>query len=277
VQNPSFTFTKTGSYDVKLVVTNDEESATEIKAGYITIGDFILFQDFNTENFGNWETISVVGDQKWIINISGGEDGSPCAQMNGYSGGNNQNEDWLVSPAITANSFILTFDNTKNFSGDDLKLMVSTNYTGDVSAATWSQLNFTVSTGNYNWVNSGEVKYAPQGGKAHIAFKYTSTASDGALWRVDNIMVRDGGSQSITENSKTEVQVYPNPSSTGIFSITTEGNATIKALSVDGRLIKEQTMSQKTMLDLSTCPQGVYFLQITLENGTMTTQKVIVK
>jgi PKD repeat protein len=273
-QNPSFTFTKAGSYDVKLTVSNDDESAEEIKADYINIGDFILFQDFNSGAFGDWETISVVGEQKWVINNTGGPDGSPCAQMNGYAGGNNPNEDWLVSPVISATSFVLTFDNAKNFVGDDLKLMVSTNYSGNVGAATWSQLNYRASSGDYSWTNSEEVKYTPQGGKAHIAFKYTSTASDGALWRVDNIVVKKGGSQSITENPSIAVNIYPNPSSTGIFNIKAEGNATVKAFSTDGRLIQSQIMTGEATLDLSTCSQGIYFIQIQTENG-IATQKVV--
>ena len=280
VQNPSFTFTKAGSYDVKLVVSNDDDSAEETKADYIVIGDFILFQDFNSGDFGDWETVSIIGDQQWIINSSGGPDSSPCAQMNGYSGGNYANEDWLISPAFSATAFILTFENAKNFTGDDLKLFVSEDYSGDgdVAAATWTQLNFTTSTGNYNWANSGEVKHTPQGNaNLHIAFKYTSSTTDGALWRVDNIVLRKGGGQNINENPKTAIKVYPNPSATGIFTVSTEGNATIKALSGDGRLIKEQTMNKETTLDLSTCPQGIYFLQITQENGTTTTQKVVIK
>jgi PKD repeat protein len=107
VQNPSFTFTKAGSYDVKLIVSNTTESDEMTKADYITIGNFILIQDFNSGDFGNWETISITGDQKWIISTNGGPDSSPCAQMNGYSGGNNANEDWLISPAFYAASFVL--------------------------------------------------------------------------------------------------------------------------------------------------------------------------
>jgi len=277
-KNPSFTFNKTGSYDVKLIVSNATESDELTKADYITIGDFILIQDFNSGNFGDWETVSITGDQKWIISNNGGPDGSPCAQMNGYSGGNNLNEDWLISPSFTVSSFILTFDNTKNFNGDDLKLFVSDNYSGDVASATWTQLNFTLSTGNYKWVNSGNVKYTQQGnGNLNIAFKYTSSISDGALWRVDNIMIKDAGNQNIEEKPKTETQIYPNPSSTGIFTIKTVGNAAIKAYSADGSLIKTQTINNDTNLDLSTYPQGVYLLQITNENGVITSQKVVIK
>jgi len=279
-QHPSFTFTKAGSYDVKLIVSDDTESDEITKADYITIGDFVLFQDFNSGDFGDWETVSITGNQKWIISTNGGPDGSPCAQMNGYSGGNNVNEDWLVSPAFNVKSFTLTFDNAKNFNGDDLKLFVSDNYSGggNVTGATWTQLNFKASTGNYNWINSDEVKYSQQGNEnLHIAFKYTSTANDGALWRVDNIMVKDASNQNIKDNTKVETKIYPNPSSSGIFIIKTEGNATIKAFSADGSLIKTQIINKDANLDLSNFDQGVYLLQITHENGSTTTQKVVIK
>ena len=276
-QNPTFTFTKAGTYDVKLIVSNDEESATEIKADYITIGDFMLYQDFNSGDFGNWETISIIGDQKWIISNNGGPDGSPCAQMNGFSGGNNANEDWLVSPAISASSFILSFDDAKNFSGDNLKVLISTNYSGDVTNAKWDEFNYTASTGNYNWVNSGDIKYTPQGGKAHIAFKYTSSTSDGALWRVDNIMVKNGN-QSIGENTKVEVKIFPNPTDGQLQVTSYELRVTdIKIFDVMGKNLPLLWRGQGEGLDISHLASGTYFLQITMENGATTTQKVVVR
>jgi PKD repeat protein len=277
IQNPSFTFTKTGSYDVKLIASDDEDSAAETKADYITIGNFILLQDFNSGNFGNWETISIIGDQKWTIRTDGGPDKSPCAEMNGYSGGNKENEDWLVSPAISASSFVLTFDNAKNFTGDDLKLMVSENYSGNVATATWNQLNYTTSTGNYNWANSGEIKYAPQGGKVHIAFKYISTTSDGALWRVDNIVVRDGN-QNIVENPKAEINIFPNPTRGELIVMSSEYRVeSIEMFDMMGKKhegTKARKHEGKILLDISHLASGVYFIQIQTEMGVVT-KKVV--
>ncbi|MCL2511278.1 MAG: T9SS type A sorting domain-containing protein [Bacteroidales bacterium] len=278
-QHPSFTFTKAGNYDVTLIVTNEEESDIESKADYISIGDFLLYQDFNSGTFGDWEAISVIGDQKWIISNNGGPDGSPCAQMNGFSGSNHANEDWLVSPEISAPAFILNFDNAKNFNGDSLKVLISTNYNGDVTTATWNECNYNASTGSYNWVNSGDIKYTPQGGKAHIAFKYVSTTSTGALWRVDNIKVRDAGTQSIGETAKTEVKVFPNPTR-GELKIE---NGELKIENVEvydvmGRkMIFNFQLSTFNSIDVSHLGSGTYFLKITMENGAMTTQKVVVR
>jgi len=285
-QHPAFTFTRAGSYDVKLVISSDEDSDTEIKADYINIGDFILLQNFDSGDFGNWETINVVGDQKWIISSNGGPDGSPCAQMNGYSGGNNANEDWLVSPEISATAFVLTFENTKSYNGDVLKLYVSENYSGNVTEATWTQLTFNASTNTQyppapsSWVNSGEVKYAPTSGKAHIAFKYISTTNDGALWRVDNIVVKDGN-VNINEQSKAQCEIYPNPTdgqltidngqltieNVEIFDITGKCVATVETL-------RATSLQTTTTLDISHLTSGVYFVKIKTENG-MITKKVV--
>ena len=279
-QNPSFTFTKAGTYDVKLKVSNDEETSIETKADYISIGDFLLFQDFNSGSFGNWETISIIGDQKWIISSNGGPDGTPCAQMNGYSGGNNANEDWLVSPEISAASFILSFDNAKNFNGENLKLLVSEDYSGNVANATWNELQYIASAGDYKWVNSGEIKYTPKRGTVHIAFKYVSSTSAGALWRVDNIMVKNAGSQSIGENENAVVKIYPNPTNGALRVENGELRVeNIRIFDVMGRLVANETqnplgVASTLRLDISHLPSGVYFLQITMENGVIT-QKII--
>lgn len=276
LQNPSFTFTKEGSYDVTLEVFADDDEDRITKAKYILIGDFILVQDFSS-GFGDWETVSVIGEQQWIISSNGGPDNSPCAQINGYSGGNNANEAWLISPAISEKSIIFSFDNAYNFAGDALELFVSTDYDGDVAEATWSKAVFTLSTGSYNWVNSGDISYTHEGEKVHIAFKYTSTTSDGSLWRVDNILVKSKGEQGIAETPNFQYEIYPNPSSTGVFNIKTEGSATIKAFSIDGRMVKEQTMTNETTLDMSSCSKGIFLLQIIMENGATATQKVVIK
>jgi hypothetical protein len=188
----------------------------------------------------------------------------------------------LISPAISATSLILTFDNVKNFVGDDLKLMVSENYTGNVAAATWNQLNYVASTGNYNWAKSGEIKYNPQGGKVHIAFKYVSTTSDGALWRVDNIVVKSGGGQNIDENPKIEVSIYPNPTDgllwvdcrDALQSISTE----IEIFDIFGRRVDvahPPLQGGLRKLDISHLPASIYFVRMTTETGVIT--KKIVK
>jgi hypothetical protein len=154
-----------------------------------------LFEEGFTTNFPNWVKFSVTGAQVWSLNANGNP--GNCADMNGFSGGAVVNEDWLISPAIDLTGLTtpkLTFQTAKNFSGNALQVYVSTNYSGSgtPTAATWTLLSATMATAsNFVWTNSGNVSLTPYAGNANvrIAFKYTSTASAAAEWRVDNVKV----------------------------------------------------------------------------------------
>lgn len=156
-----------------------------------------LFEETFTTNFPNWVKASVTGAQVWTLNSSNGNPGQ-CADMNGFSGGAVVNEDWLISPAIDLSSVpsaILTFQSAKNFSGNAIQVFVSTNYSGSgaPSTATWTQLTATVpSASGFVWTNSGNINLNSYVGNSNVrvAFKYTSTSSAAAQWRVDNVKVQ---------------------------------------------------------------------------------------
>ncbi len=155
-----------------------------------------FFEETFTSNFPNWVKFSVIGAQVWTLNTGAGNPGS-CADMNGYSGSAVQNEDWLISPAINlsaAPSAFLTFQSAKNFTGNAIQVYVSTNYSGSgtPTAATWTLLSATIATANpFVWTNSNNINLAPYIGNnnVRVAFKYTSTTSGAAQWRVDNVKV----------------------------------------------------------------------------------------
>jgi hypothetical protein len=155
-----------------------------------------LYEESFTSNFNNWVKYSVTGAQVWTLNTANGNPGS-CADMNGYSGGAVQNEDWLISPAINLSSIStasLSFDTAKSFTGNAIQVYVSTNYSGSgaPSAASWTLVTGTLATAsNFVWTNSGNISLTPYLGNSNVrvAFKYTSTTSAAAQWRVDNVKV----------------------------------------------------------------------------------------
>ncbi|OQX72475.1 MAG: hypothetical protein B6D61_13650, partial [Bacteroidetes bacterium 4484_249] len=101
-------------------------------------------ENFDDVTFGNWTTVSVTGDQEWVIVENYGVNGTPCAKMTGYDGQPYANEDWLISPALNLDNYtgeVLNFQNAMNYSGNPLELKVSTNYSGsgDPNSADWTR------------------------------------------------------------------------------------------------------------------------------------------
>ena len=120
-----------------------------------------------------------------------------CMKASAYvSGQNYASESWLVSPAISltgVNAATLKFEQAVNYASPQgaLSVMVSTNYTGDVTTATWTTLALNEWPAGNNWtfVNSTADLTPFVGQSVTIAFKYTSTSSASATWEVKNFVV----------------------------------------------------------------------------------------
>lgn len=162
----------------------------------------IYNESFDT-NFPNWVKYTKTGSQTWQLDTQYGNPGS-CAKMSGYSGGtNNENVDWLISPAqdfSAISSAKLDFDNAYKFTGAPIEVYVSNNYSGtgnpEIAGVTWTKINGAIlSPGNYTYVNSEPLNISAFTGAGnstvYIAFKYTSSSSDGSTWELDNINVTE--------------------------------------------------------------------------------------
>ncbi len=193
-------------------------------------------EDFNSGTLGSWTSYSVTGSQVWGMNMSNGVGGTPCATMNGYAGGANVNEDWLISPAMNFNHYTdehFRFQTAKNYTGPDLEVFISNNYigTGDPNSATWIQLSATICPGGWIWTKSGSLDVSGTSGSAvFLAFKYTSTSSAAAAWEVDEILVTGvpdfTGPTVVTDPTFTNIT---NISATGGGNVTDDGGSPITA------------------------------------------------
>ena len=122
-----------------------------------------------------------------------------CMKANGYYQGAHTTESWLVSPQIDlsgVNTATLKFDHAVAFADAQgyFFVMVSTNYTGNVAAATWTELNIgTWPEPNPSWVFESATAdlSAFVGQNVTIAFKYTSTEDHCPAWEVKNFVVEE--------------------------------------------------------------------------------------
>ncbi len=242
----------------------------------ITMPDISIlnFEDFEDGTFGDWSAFSVVGDQEWEVAAYGNP--GNCAKMSGYEESPFDNEDWFISPVFNLDSYSneeFTFESAMNYEGPALELLISTDYTtGDPTAATWETIEFTPSTGEWDWAGSGIIDLSTYSGTAYLAFKFTSTSAGSATWEVDNLLVTGTMSDGVQEEKNLEFNVYPNPGY-GIYQIENSHAQSfeITVYNILGKQLMEtvETSSNYT-LDIQDFDNGVYFLQIMSKNQKKT-------
>ena len=121
-----------------------------------------------------------------------------CMKASAYVGQAYAAESWLISPAINLSSVSgakLSFDQAVNYASPQgvLYVMISTNYNGDVTSATWNELNLSQWPAGSDWtfINSTADLTSYVGQNVTIGFKYTSTNSTSATWEVKNFVVEE--------------------------------------------------------------------------------------
>lgn len=153
----------------------------------------LIVKSFNdlSVNSGGWTTQNVTGNVNWTVGTFGGR---LYGNISNYSGGNIACETWLISPPVdisNAANPIFSFASAYSFNGPTLQVLVSTDYTsGNPTAATWTPLNPTLSSGSFAWTSSGILSLsAYKSGNTRVAFKYTGTSTSGSTWEVDDIAI----------------------------------------------------------------------------------------
>jgi hypothetical protein len=244
-------------------------------------------KNFNDRTFDPWTTYNVNGTEVWVIDTTHGVGNTPCGKMSGYTSGNHDNEDWLISPALdfsNLNNTGMTFMSASNYTGDPLTVKISNNYSsGDPTTATWADLTATLSAGGWSWTPSGNVNLAAgQGSNVHVAFKYTSTTTGAMTWELDDIVITGETLVGVPQvNPYSEgFSVYPNPTSGNLkLSFSGDEFREVSVISVLGNTVYTQTTGTATQqIDLSGLNRGVYFIQVKNSDGTrIGTRKIILK
>ena len=191
------------NYDIYIIAEDDEatpnQQTTPVIVNLFTIRppDVLLNATFETEgSLAPFTQVSITGDQVWGQAFYSG---NGYAIINGYSGGAVENADWLISPSINLDASEMnkvSFTTAKNYTGADLRVMISADFSGtftpaDITAATWTDItsDFSFSTTSFTWVQSGEFSLESYAGNIYIAFVYESSTTAAATWEVDNFKV----------------------------------------------------------------------------------------
>jgi hypothetical protein len=191
------------TYDVYVVAQDDEtvpnvqSEVSKLTVTTATPPDVLLNADFEVD-LTPFTAVSIVGAQVWA---QASFSGNGYAKVSGYSGGNKDNEDWLISPAIDLDAStenVLSFLTAANFSGPNLGVFISSDFTGtydsaSVVTATWTDVTsqVTLSAGSYAWTESGNVDLSTYSGMIYVGFKYLSNTVDGAkTYEVDDFQLK---------------------------------------------------------------------------------------
>ena len=136
----------------------------------------------NDVSLPGWTTVATAGTRVW----RGKEfDGNVYIQATAYTDTEPSMETWTVTPLINdIGDKTLSFRSaTAFYTHGGLSVLVSTDFTGDVNAATWTELDDLTLAGsaqeNYAWVDSGEIDLSDFSGTGAVAFRYQGNGPGG--------------------------------------------------------------------------------------------------
>lgn len=159
--------------------------------------DFQTAIDGTNLDIANWTNVATVGTKLWKEEVF---TGNGYAEFSAFGSGNAENIVWLVSPAIDFTTFTakqIEFEVAQHHLDVDspnnsLQVMISTDFAGDVTTATWTTLNANIpikATKWYEFLKSSIDVSAYSGNNVRIAFKFTGSGTDTTLdgaFQMDN-------------------------------------------------------------------------------------------
>lgn len=237
----------------------------------------VLLDENFDDGLGVFTTESITGEQEWQQHSY---NGITYAGMNGYvSGAAHENEDWLISPEISfgRENIALEFRTAMKYpdANHPLRVMVSCDYQSGapVLDGNWEDITnlFAFSTGDYEWVESGQVNITPyltnQLGFFHIAFVYNSTDEAAASWEIDYVKVLKGEALSVEDEQIAAFNLYPNPAH-DMVSFNVKADAQVSVYDVTGRMINTMSVAAgQGQYQVAGLENGVYFMNIRYNDG----------
>lgn len=222
----AFTFTSCEDVPAPYDDPNNNGGGQELPEGVL------LDQNF-TSSLGDFKSVAASGDLNWYNDFS-------SAMVTGHQdfNGDGQKENkpgvtFLVGPEIDfadVTEAHITINHALNYERGDINannsIVISKDYTGDVTTATWEVLNYnTDGLGNsFTFVeNNVNIPAEYMGGKAVIALRHTCSEKQSSTWEVKSLKVQEGKVDE-TPETPSEGDAYidePFSSSFGSFSVKT--------------------------------------------------------
>jgi len=160
--------------------------------------DFQGLQSDQIVDIDGWVNFAEEGNlaNSWYVNDF---DGNSYAEVTAYQSPDASNISWLITPGIeisnTASISFLLAQHHYDHAG--LSVLISNNFTGDPTTASWETVDCNLPTDNDDWyffIPSGPIMLDDYfaGGTAHIAFKYEGSSSgDDTSFLLDDVIATE--------------------------------------------------------------------------------------
>lgn len=217
------------------------------------------------------------------------QDGLKCmANFGNY--GNENNNDWLISPRIQLGST----GNRVSFWTKEVSVggpAQNSSFTVGISTTGTQTNNFTIITANpiqtvANSVHSGSNVWVehnidiPQNYNNQNVYISINVTRSTYFLLIDNFRVSRNNALSINEfNDANNIEVFPNPSSERLYikDVNKLGdNVEYSIIDCSGRIVKYGNIKSEEQIEISALNNGIYMFQLKAESGTIT-KKIIKK
>ena len=157
---------------------------------YSQYAELPVFDDFSND-YANWTTYSVIGDDQWHLSGDDGIDGGKCARFYITSNPPQANDDWLVSHGFnTAGISNIAIEFKFWHHGDGMKpqFYYTNNFTGNISTTDWIELDNSFWKNEWIW-NDARIEIENPGNTFFFAVRFQSTTENSEYVLIDNFNI----------------------------------------------------------------------------------------
>lgn len=244
-----------GSTIIKATTEADdtyEEGAAQytltVRASSVALPHSIDFKS----GLGDWIVYTPMGTTVWESTKYG-------AQANGYNKGDG--ETYLVSPAVSASSIVLSFGSEVAFNGPDAQLFYSSNFDPSTmtqpAEATWTEItDMATWASSQETTPSGDIELKNLTAPIRFAFKYTCSEAEGAArWTITDLSIKEGVASGIETVEANGMKII---NGKGQVTIETAEAAHVAIYALTGAQVRQIELVEGT--NVVELPAGIYVI-----------------
>lgn len=207
--------------------------------------------DFKS-GLGEWLTYVTYGTTEWGSTSYG-------AQANGFNKGDG--ETYLVSPAVSASSIVLSFGSEVAFNGPDAQLFYSSNFDPSTmtqpAEATWTEItDMATWASSQETTPSGDIELKNLTAPIRFAFKYTCSEAEGAArWTITDLSIKEGVASGIEDVEANGMKII---NGKGQVTIETAEAAHVAIYALTGAQVRQLNLVEGT--NVVELPAGIYVI-----------------